>query len=337
MVDLPQALGISFRKFFKSYKAFFKKWHSKVKNAKKDTDVIDSTSDAVDNRPSKDHEEVKKEGPRPIRGVQSFRYGGRSMRENDPTSLRPRSYDSGFSYLSRNASRRGQNPSSTSQFRSMSRRSSGPVASRVSSGRRSIDSMPIMFSNSSGVLKAATIEKQLECTLEELCFGCLKKIKVTRDILSITGQPIEEEETLTIKVKPGWRKGTKITFEGTGNKRLDSYLGDMSFVIAEKQHAYFKREGDDLELTVAIPLLKALTGCTISVPLLGGETMILETNNVVWPGYEKLIKGQGMPKPKHEDKRGNLKVKFLVEFPTKLTEQQRSDLFQILRASEYPS
>lgn len=77
------------------------------------------------------------------------------------------------------------------------------MTSRVSSGRRSIDSIssspllsksgskrsttPIMFSNSSGVLKAAAIEKQLECTLEELCFGCIKKIKVTRDLLLING------------------------------------------------------------------------------------------------------------------------------------------------------
>lgn len=273
------------------------------------------------------------------------------MRENDATSFRPRSYDSGFSSLSR----RGQNPSSTSSslFRSVSRRSTESVTSRVSSGRRSIDSIssspllsksgsrrsttPIMFSNSSGLLKPAPIEKQLECTLEELCFGCMKKIKVTRDILSITGQAIEEEETLTIKVKPGWKKGTKITFEGMGNERPGSYPADMSFVIAEKRHSYFKREGDDLELTVEIPLLKALTGCSISVPLLGGETLSLEIDDVIWHGYEKVIRGQGMPKPKDDDKRGNLKVKFLVEFPTELTTQQRSEVCRILEASDYSS
>ncbi|XP_008444178.2 uncharacterized protein LOC103487597 [Cucumis melo] len=367
MVDLPQALGISFRNFCKSYKSFFKKWHSKVKNSKKDTDNVvdtkhdDATSDAIHNHsPSKDHEEIKKkEGPRPTtttRGVHSFRYGGRSLRENDTTSFRPRSYDSGYSTLSRNASRRGQNPASTSSslFRSVSRRSNESMPSRVSSGRRSIDSIssspllsksgsrrsttPIMFSNSSGVLKAAPIEKQLECTLEELCFGCMKKIKVTRDLLLINGQAMEEEETLTIKVKPGWRKGTKITFEGgTGNERAGSYPADTSFVIAEKRHSYFKREGDDLELMVEIPLLKALTGCTIPVPLLGGETMSLEIHEVVSPGYEKLIQGQGMPKLKDPNNRGNLIVKFFVHFPTQLTPQQRSDVCRILEASHYSS
>ncbi|KGN54553.1 uncharacterized protein LOC101218142 [Cucumis sativus] len=363
MVDLPQALGISFRNFCKSYKSFFKKWHSKVKNSKKDTDNVvvdtkhdDPTSDAIHNYgPSKDHEDIKKkEGPRPTKGVHSFRYGGRSLRENDTTSFRPQSYDSGYSTLSRNASRRGQNAGSTSSslFRSMSRRSNESMTSRVSSGRRSIDSIssspllsksgskrsttPIMFSNSSGVLKAAAIEKQLECTLEELCFGCIKKIKVTRDLLLINGQAMEEEETLTMKVKPGWRKGTKITFEGgMGNERAGSYPADTSFVIAEKRHSYFKREGDDLELMVEIPLLKALTGCTISVPLLGGETMSLDIHEVVSPGYEKLIQGQGMPKLKDPDTRGDLILKFFVDFPTQLTPQQRSDVCRILEGSHH--
>ena len=40
---------------------------------------------------------------------------------------------------------------------------------------------PIIFSNSSGLLKPAAMEKRLECTLEELCFGCIKKVAITRD------------------------------------------------------------------------------------------------------------------------------------------------------------
>ena len=135
------------------------------------------------------------------KGGLSFRHGSRSMRENDPKISRHRSYDSS---MFRNASRRGLNPqpSSSSQFRSVSRRSAESMPSRLNSGL-SVDSAssspmlsksgsrrsttPIMFSNSSGVLKPPPIEKQLECTLEELCFGCMKKIKVTRDVILNTG------------------------------------------------------------------------------------------------------------------------------------------------------
>ncbi|KAK4370455.1 hypothetical protein RND71_009930 [Anisodus tanguticus] len=196
-------------------------------------------------------------------------------------------------------------------------------------------STPIMFSNSTGLVKPPPTEKTLECTLEELCFGCVKKMKVTRDAITDNGQGFtllltEEEEVLTIKVKPGWTKGTKITFEGKGNERLGTSPADVTFVIREKRHPLFKREGDDLELAVEIPLVKALTGCTISIPLLGGEKMSLTVDDIICPGYEKIIAGQGMPKPKEQGNRGNLIITFLVAFPTELTQEQRSDVFRIL-------
>ncbi|XP_060214453.1 uncharacterized protein LOC132641459 isoform X2 [Lycium barbarum] len=205
-----------------------------------------------------------------------------------------------------------------------------PASFSRNASRRS--STPIMFSNSTGLVKPPPTEMTLECTLEELCFGCVKKMKVTRDAITDIGLA-EEEEVLTIKVKPGWTKGTKITFEGKGNERLGTSPADVIFVIGEKRHPLFKRDGDDLELAVEIPLVKALTGCTISIPLLGGEKMSLTVDDIICPGYEKIIAGQGMPKPKEEGTRGNLIVTFLVAFPTELTEEQKSDVVRILEDS----
>ncbi|KAI4337835.1 hypothetical protein L6164_016204 [Bauhinia variegata] len=125
----------------------------------------------------------------------------------------------------------------------------------------------------------------------------------------------EEQEILTINVKPGWKKGTKITFEEKGNERPGTYREDIVFFISEKRHHLFRREGDDLELAVEIPLLKALTGFRIPVPLLGGQVVNLTVEDIVYPGYEKIITGQGMPISKNPLKRGNLKIKFQVEFP----------------------
>ncbi|KAF2296711.1 hypothetical protein GH714_001378 [Hevea brasiliensis] len=191
------------------------------------------------------------------------------------------------------------------------------------------------------MVKPPTVQKDLECTLEELCYGCMKKIKVTRDVLTNTGfvlmslrQIIQEEEILIINVKPGWKKGTKITFEGMGNERPGTCPADITFVIAEKRHPLFQREGDNLKIVVEIPLLKALTGCEISIPLLGGENMTtLMIEDIIHPGYEKIIIGQGMTITEEEGKRGNLKVTFLVEFPTELTDEQRSDILSILEDS----
>lgn len=138
---------------------------------------------------------------------------------------------------------------------------------------------------------------------------------------------------LTIKVKPGWKKGTKVTFEGMGDERPGTYPADITFLIAEKRHPLFRREGDDLELAVEIPLVKALTGCTLSVPILGGEKMTLMIEDIIYPGFEKIIAGQGMSVSKEGGRRGNLKIIFLIEFPTDLTDEQRSDAFSILQNS----
>lgn len=191
-----------------------------------------------------------------------------------------------------------------------------------------------MFSNSSGLLKPPAVEKKLECTLEELCYGCQKKIKITRDVVKHNGIIVKEEELLTIRVKPGWKKGTKITFEGMGNEKPGTNPADITFVIAEKRHQLFRREGDDLELAIEIPLVQALTGCSLSIPLLGGDEMSLSVEDVIYPGFQKIIQGQGMPLPKDQSgKRGNLKLTFLVHFPTKLSDERRSDVRSILQDS----
>ncbi|KAK8552289.1 hypothetical protein V6N13_120701 [Hibiscus sabdariffa] len=183
---------------------------------------------------------------------------------------------------------------------------------------------PNMYSNLTLMVKPPPIERNLECTLEELCYGCMKKVKITRDVLTLSGQTIQEDEVLSIKVQAGWKKGTKVTFEGMGNESPRAYAADVTFVITEKRHSLFRRDGDDLELSVEIPLVKALTGCSVPIPLLGGETMNLEIDEIIGPGYQRVIEGQGMANKKHEGSRGNLKVFFVINFPKELTCEQRA-------------
>ncbi|KAL2904655.1 DnaJ-like protein subfamily B member 13 [Bienertia sinuspersici] len=186
---------------------------------------------------------------------------------------------------------------------------------------------PIIFSQSKTRRKPQQhVEKTLECSLEELCFGAIKKIKITRDVISDAGIIVQEEETLQINVKPGWRKGTTITFEGKGDEKPSYLPADIVFLIEEKRHPLFKRVGDDLELGVEIPLLKALVGCTITLPLLGGEKMVMKIDDVIHPGYEKIIPNQGMPKYMEEAQRGrgHLRLKFIVNFPLNLSDDKRA-------------
>ncbi|KAK9750209.1 hypothetical protein RND81_02G180200 [Saponaria officinalis] len=197
-----------------------------------------------------------------------------------------------------------------------------------STSRRS--TTPIIFSQTTPRKKPQPIEKKLECSLEELCFGAIKKINITRDVISNQGVIIQEEESLQINIKPGWKKGTTIIFEGKGDEKPGHMPADIVFIIDEKRHPMFKRVGDNLELGVEVPLLKALVGCTISVPLLGGEEMSLSIDEVIYPGYENIIQEQGMPKSKDHGQRGDLRLKFIVAFPNDLSDDKRRRICNIL-------
>ncbi|MED6143172.1 hypothetical protein PIB30_003876 [Stylosanthes scabra] len=191
---------------------------------------------------------------------------------------------------------------------------------------------PILFSHTTVRRKPPEVEKTIECTLEDLCFGCTKKMKITRDVIKHPGVMVQENEILKIEVKPGWRKGTKIKFEGKGDEKPGYLPADIVFIIEEKKHHLFSREGNnDLEICIEIPLGDALTGCSLPIPVLGGEKLTLSfENTVIYPGYVKVIEGQGMPIPKNEGKRGDLYVKFLVDFPKELSDEQRQEAFSIL-------
>ncbi|PRQ19843.1 putative chaperone DnaJ [Rosa chinensis] len=195
---------------------------------------------------------------------------------------------------------------------------------------------PIVFSQTTARRKPPPVEKKLEFTLEELCHGCVKKIQVTRDVINHAGIIVKEEEVLKINVQPGWRKGTKITFEGKGDEKPGYLPADIIFLIDEKRHHLFKRAGrDDLEIAVEIPLADALGGCSFPAPLLGGETMSLSFDEIIHHGYEKVIEGQGMPKLKEPTKRGDLRITCLVNFPQKLSDEQRAEAVSILQDCSY--
>lgn len=137
---------------------------------------------------------------------------------------------------------------------------------------------------------------------------------------------MQVEEILTIEVKPGWKRGTKITFPEKGNEQPNVIPADLIFVIDEKPHGLFTRDGNDLIITQKISLAEALTGYTVQLRTLDGRNLTIPINNVIHPDYEEVIAREGMPFPKDTSRRGNLRIKFNIKFPTRLTSEQKSGI-----------
>jgi DnaJ family protein B protein 4 len=76
-------------------------------------------------------------------------------------------------------------------------------------------------------------------SLEDLYTGATKKLKISR---LRKGQ--KDEKVVEVTIKKGWKPGTKITFPGEGDEEASgAEPADIQFVIAEKPHPRFRRDG----------------------------------------------------------------------------------------------
>ena len=105
---------------------------------------------------------------------------------------------------------------------------------------------------------------------------------------------------------------------------------DLVFVIEEREHPKFQRDGNDLVYTHKISLVDALIGCTVQLTTLDGRSLAVPVKSVINPTYEEVIPGEGMPITREPSKKGDLRIKFQIEFPTYLTADQKAGVQQFL-------
>ncbi|CAM0947278.1 unnamed protein product [Alopecurus aequalis] len=178
--------------------------------------------------------------------------------------------------------------------------------------------------------KPPPVERTLLCTLEELYNGTKKKMKITRNAAKPDGKLEIETEVLQVEVLPGWKRGTKVTFDNKGD-RLHGYLPqDLTFVIDVKPHDTYILEGNNLLVNQEIPLVDALAGTTINLRTLDGRSLPIRVDEVVRPGHEIVIENEGWPIRKEPGKKGSLRIRFDVTFPTRLSSSQRAAIRQIM-------
>ncbi|CAG9828369.1 unnamed protein product [Diabrotica balteata] len=175
------------------------------------------------------------------------------------------------------------------------------------------------------------IEHDLYVSLEDITKGCQKKLKICRRVMQPDGSTKKEDKVLTINVKPGWKAGTKITFQREGDQGRNKIPADIVFIIRDKPHPLFKREGSDIKYTAKISLKQALCGCTIEVPTMSGKSIpLVYTNEIIKPTTVKRLQGYGLPVPKEPNRRGDLIVNFDIIFPEPLSQSARDIIYDTL-------
>ncbi|KFK40859.1 hypothetical protein AALP_AA2G050800 [Arabis alpina] len=262
-------------------------------------------------------------------------YGEDGLKSSDlptagETSTQQRSYNAGFQYYPRDAE------DIFAEFFGASGEifgGGGGVRRNFENGGsrfRSADAGSQTSRKAPANRKAPAIESKLACTLEELYKGGRRKMRISRVVPDGLGKPKPVEEILKIDITPGWKKGTKITFPEKGNQEPGVTPADLIFVIDEKPHSVYKRDGNDLIVDKKVSLLEALTGLTISLTTLDGRNLTIPVLDIVKPGQEIVIPNEGMPISKEVSKRGDLRINFDISFPSRLTSEQKTDLKRVL-------
>lgn len=79
-------------------------------------------------------------------------------------------------------------------------------------------------------------------------------MKISRRVQQPDGSSKKEDKYVSISIKPGWKSGTKVTFQKEGDQSPGKIPSDIVFIIRDKPHAMFKREGSDLRYTARLTL-----------------------------------------------------------------------------------
>lgn len=121
------------------------------------------------------------------------------------------------------------------------------------------------------------IHHELRVSLEEVFHGCTKRMKISRKRLNPDGRTLRtEDKILTIDIKRGWKEGTKITFPREGDESPNTIPADIVFVIKDKPHPHFRREGSNIIYPVRVSLrqVRALALPTL-IHFVSKSTLIL--------------------------------------------------------------
>jgi DnaJ-class molecular chaperone len=177
-------------------------------------------------------------------------------------------------------------------------------------------------------------EVPLNVKLEDLYTGASKRLNITRHVAdAASGQKLPIQEQIVVNITPGWKEGTRLTYQGLGDEEVGHPAADLVITIKQLPHSRFERKGNDLYTTVKVPLVTALAGGNFTVQQLDGRQLQIPIQQLLQPRTERVLPGEGMPTSKQPGRKGDLHVIMEVEFPKNLSQKQKETLRHILPAA----
>jgi len=152
----------------------------------------------------------------------------------------------------------------------------------------------------------------------ELHLDLTDVIKTHKRTLTVNG------ENIRITIPAGIENGQTIKIAGYGGPGMNGGPnGDLFITFSIADNPVFKREGNNLYMTIGLDLYTAILGGEITIDTLDGKVKLKvkpETQN----GSKIKLTGKGFPVYKKEGQSGDLYITYVIKIPTDLTEKQKA-------------
>jgi molecular chaperone DnaJ len=163
------------------------------------------------------------------------------------------------------------------------------------------------------------------------CHQCGGSGKIIRDpCMECKGKGrIKRTREVHVKVPAGVDTGNRLRLQGKGEMgEGGAPPGDLYVVIDVDDHSIFAREGTELLCEVPISFSQAALGDEIEIPTLeGAENVVIEPGTQ--SGEMLRLHGRGVPSVDGRGIRGDMHIRFTVETPSSLSEEQREMFKQL--------
>ena len=140
---------------------------------------------------------------------------------------------------------------------------------------------------------------------------------------------VKKRRPITVDIPAGIDDGMRVRLSGQGEVGPGGGpAGDLYVEVRVAPDSIFVREGDDLHLSVSVPMVDAALGTSISVKDPVGEEFPLDIAPGTQPDETITVEGRGMPRIR-SDRKGNVVAHVSVAVPTKLDSKTEKLLKQV--------
>jgi molecular chaperone DnaJ len=142
---------------------------------------------------------------------------------------------------------------------------------------------------------------------------------------------VTKTEPLEVRIKAGTRDGQRIRLPGKGNAGPHGGTpGDLYAIIRTGEHPIFRRDGDDIYLTVPVSSTEAALGAKIEVPTIDGRAL-LKIPPGTQSGQKLRLREKGVPSATKEGVRGDEIVEITVTVPMPRDERTKELLRELAK------